>query len=356
MKSESKNNISLTDLISSVQLFADIPSSLLQEIVSAASIHTGEPGEVIPIPQNDYIGLLEGEIQLLRDQDKHPVAALKKNSEFDDGIALVYALNASNMRFDRRSKVIFLNGARIDAALSRTAILNELSDQPSVLRKRILWLTEVQAFAALAPAQLIECAKALIPQNQETGSTIITQGETGDNFYIIESGTAEVWREDPLEDEQAQCVATLSSGDVFGEEALLQEGLRNATVRMTNDGNLLKLDRLMFDKFLRASFLEEVEAEAARDLINKNAALIDCRYEMEYEVARIPGAKLMPLHKIRDHIKDLDPQQQHIVYCRTGRRSKAAAFLLSQHGIKAVSVKGGISEWPFEIEGDTEGH
>ncbi len=356
MKTTADSLLALTNLISSVQMFADIPTTLLKEIVATATIHHGKPGETMPLTDNEYIGLLEGEIQLRRDRDNHPIGVLKINAEPDHDIALVYALHGSHLYFDRRSKVIFLDGARIDMALSRTAVLNELADRPPALRKRLFWLTETPVFAPLSPRQLIDCAQTLTPQLCEAGSAIITQGEQGNHFYIIESGTAEVWRKDPMEDEPAQCVATLSKGDVFGEEALLQNGLRNATVRMTKTGGVLQLDHEMFDKYLRASFLDEVEAEPALELINGGAKLLDCRFEMEYEMAHIPGAKLIPLDHIREQFSQLDPQHKHVVYCRTGRRSKAAAYLLAQQGISAVSMKGGINKWPFDIEGDSDNH
>ncbi len=337
MKPTADSLQALTNLISSVQMFADIPTTLLKEIVATATIHHGQPGETMPLTDNEYIGLLEGEIQLRRDRDNHPIGALKKNAELDRDIALIYALDGSHLYFDRRSKVIFLDGARIDLALSRTAVLNELSDRPPALRKRLFWLTETPAFTALSPRQLIDCAQTLTPRLCEAGTTIVTQGEQGKHFYIMESGTAEVWRKDPMEDEPAQLVATLSKGDAFGEEALLQNGLRNATVRMTQTGGVLELEHEMFNKYLRASFLDEVEAEPALELING-------------------GAKLIPLDNIREQFSQLDPQCKHVVYCRSGRRSKAAAYLLAQQGISAVSMKGGISKWPFDIEGDSDGH
>ena len=356
MISTPDNNTSLANLISSVQLFADIPSILLKDIIATAFIQHGEPGETLQISADCYIGLAEGEVQLLDGINGHLVAAMKKCGGDDQNIAIIYAPRGSTLRFDRRSDVVLVDGIRIDEALSHSAVLDHLSDHPQSLRERILWLTQVPAFSALAPGELIECAQTLTTLDCEAATDIISQGETGDIFYIIESGEFEVWREDPLEDDPAMCVATLTSGDGFGEEALLQDGLRNATVRATSNGRLLCLDRASFDKYLRAGHLQEIEAEPARDLIRSEAVLIDCRYEMEYDVSRIPGAKLIPLDRIREHIGELDHGRKHVVYCRTGRRSKAAAYLLTRQGVSAVSVKGGINDWPFEIEGDTEGY
>ena len=82
-----------------------------------------------------------------------------------------------------------------------------------------------------------------------------------------------------------------------------------------------------------------------------SASLIDCRFEEEWELWRLKNARLIPLEEIRERSRGLDKKREYIVYCRTGRRSRAAAFLMRQAGLNAVSLKGGIAEWPYELEG-----
>ena len=48
---------------------------------------------------------------------------------------------------------------------------------------------------------------------------------------------------------------------------------------------------------------------------------------------------------------ELDPDATYIVYCDTGRRSRAATFLLHERGIRALSLAGGITHWPYEVVG-----
>jgi len=179
----------------------------------------------------------------------------------------------------------------------------------------------------------------------------VTQGEPGDSYYIILSGQAEVWVTDPLSDEIAR-VAVLSDGEAFGEEALLLEGNRTATVKMISPGRLLTLKKADFDELVKSSMVEEVDAARADDMLKRGAAgLLDCRYDMEYEESRIPGAQLVPLDKLRrEGVFSIDPGFTYIVYCRSGRRSKAAAFLLRERGIRALSLTGGIKEWPYEVD------
>jgi 2-polyprenyl-6-methoxyphenol hydroxylase-like FAD-dependent oxidoreductase len=128
--------------------------------------------------------------------------------------------------------------------------------------------------------------------------------------------------------------------------------VRNATVRMTRAGRLLKIGRADFDRLLKAELLREITPEdAQRHLQQNKAALIDCRYEEEWELWRLKNARLIPLQEIRERARGLEKSRAYIVYCRTGRRSRAAAFLMRQAGLDAHSLKGGIAAWPYELEG-----
>ena len=77
-----------------------------------------------------------------------------------------------------------------------------------------------------------------------------------------------------------------------------------------------------------------------RRLAQNNAALIDCRFEEEWELWRLKNARLIPLEEIRVRARGLDKAREYIVYCRSGRRSRAAAFLMRQAGLNALSLAG----------------
>ena len=71
---------------------------------------------------------------------------------------------------------------------------------------------------------------------------------------------------------------------------------------------------------------------------------MDVRLENEYHNSGLPGAVNIPLHRLRDHIPDLNRLQKYILYCDTGQRSSAGAFLLGQRGFDTYVLKGGISQ------------
>ena len=75
-------------------------------------------------------------------------------------------------------------------------------------------------------------------------------------------------------------------------------------------------------------------------------------------VGHIPGAKLLPLGQVLTRAAEVLPDKNAVwlVYCRTGRRSADAVQKLESLGYTHLRDLGGILSWPYEIEGDFEGH
>src|SRR5215470_16689938 len=79
--------------------------------------------------------------------------------------------------------------------------------------------------------------------------------------------------------------------------------------------------------------------------------LIDVREPFEYEIARIDGAKLIPLGEISERLGELCEEQTIVVYCHSGKRSAEAARLLQQRGFANVyNLEGGIDAWSDQID------
>ena len=107
------------------------------------------------------------------------------------------------------------------------------------------WMTtllQTKAFHRIPPANI----QAIFMRMQRTpcraGEVVIKQGDEGDYFYVIVQGKCAVTRETPLNREGIK-LAELSVGDTFGEEALIAEAKRNATVTMLTDGVLMRLEQ-----------------------------------------------------------------------------------------------------------------
>ena len=82
---------------------------------------------------------------------------------------------------------------------------------------------------------------------------------------------------------------------------------------------------------------------------NFDALLIDVREHDEYAVANIPGAKLIPLGTLDDHLDELPKDREILIHCKSGRRSARAVDLLLANGFTDVkNVEGGIDSWLAE--------
>jgi MFS family permease len=101
---------------------------------------------------------------------------------------------------------------------------------------RLERLRAIPIFTPLPEATLEQLARALVPVTVAANAEVVRQGERGDRFYVVDSGTFDV-----LVD--GASVATLETGDHFGEIALLREVPRTATVRARVDAVLLALER-----------------------------------------------------------------------------------------------------------------
>ena len=178
------------------------------------------------------------------------------------------------------------------------------------------------------------------------GEVVVREGDEGDFYYLIESGACQVTRRVGGVD---MPLADLKPGDAFGEEALVADAQRNATVRMCRAGVLLRLGKQDFVELLREPLLKWLQwQEALREVEQAGAVWLDVRYPSEYQMNRLPGALNIPLGEIRNAIDVLDRRREYVVYCQSGRRSSAAAFLLSQHGYHAGCLEGGLRAMPHE--------
>jgi rhodanese-related sulfurtransferase len=136
-------------------------------------------------------------------------------------------------------------------------------------------------------------------------------------------------------------VAELHAGDAFGEEALVSDNKRNATVTMNTDGQLLRLNKRDFVDLLKEPMLTQVSMQVAEAKVAQGAIWVDARLQSEYQYEHIHGAINLPLNEIRQKLSALNHAATYVVYCQTGRRSSAAGFILAQHGFDMVVLKGG---------------
>jgi rhodanese-related sulfurtransferase len=207
------------------------------------------------------------------------------------------------------------------------------------------WMTvllQTKALHRIPPANLQALFMRMQHVASRAGEVIIKQGADGDYFYVITKGSVAVTRETPMNRDGLK-LAELGVGESFGEEALISDAKRNATVTMTTDGALVRLGKDDFKELLNEPLMHWVDLEHARELVGRGARWLDVRLPSEFDSYHLDKALNVPLYFIRLKIKTLDTATPYIAVCDTGRRSSAAAFLLSERGFDAYCLQGGLT-------------
>jgi CRP-like cAMP-binding protein len=104
----------------------------------------------------------------------------------------------------------------------------------------------IPLFSKLSDADLLAMAAEAREVTYEPGHAIVQQGTKGETFYSVRSGVVAIESEDQAQ--RTRVVARLAAGDCFGETALVEDGLRTATVRAMTETVVVELGRAAFDK------------------------------------------------------------------------------------------------------------
>ena len=207
------------------------------------------------------------------------------------------------------------------------------------------WMTmllQAKAFHKIPPANIQAIFMRMQQINYSAGDIILKQGAEGDYFYVLIRGKALVTRETPLSKDGIK-LAELNVGDTFGEEALISDAKRNATVTMETNGAVMRLGKEDFKRLLNEPMLDWVTLPEAEAIIREGGQWLDVRLPSEFENQHLDNAINIPLYFIRLKISTLDKDRKYIVCCDTGRRSSAGAYILSERGYQAYVLQGGIN-------------
>jgi len=207
------------------------------------------------------------------------------------------------------------------------------------------WMTmllQTKAFHKIPPANIQAIFMRMQQINYKSGDVVLKQGAEGDYFYVLTRGKCLVTRETPLNKDGIK-LAELNVGDTFGEEALISDAKRNATVTMSTDGAVMRLGKEDFKRLLNEPMLDWVSVSEAEEIVKNGGQWLDVRLPSEFENHHKEGAINIPLYFIRLKISTLDQDVKYVLCCDTGRRSSAGAYILSERGYHAYVLKGGIN-------------
>ncbi len=294
-KKMNRKNRTLAFLGKHYHPFTRFTCEMLKGAGDALRIFDIKAGETFNIrssgAQDDSIFVIEGSAYFSNgEHDRQAIASGQIDSQ------PVLFIDKIEITTDSSATVCHVDTALIDEYLSLKDIADSSptnSDTDSI--ERLMFLKSTRAFHDLPVNAVEEAAKRCEEISVAKDDLIIKQDTRADAFYILLEGQAEVWREE-LEDDEPQMVALLGQGDTFGEEALITGGARNASIKMINDGSLLKLSKEDFDQLVSAPALRAVSPEVAKTMSDNGVGIIDVRFEEEYEQSFIPGSMLIPSH------------------------------------------------------------
>lgn len=204
-----------------------------------------------------------------------------------------------------------------------------------------LTLLRSNLFLKVPPLNVSQIFSRLKPMRVNAGDTILKQGDSGDGCYFIRQGKAAVTRR--FEDGSERHLADIGYGRCFGEDALIHNTMRNATVTMQSDGLLMRLDKADFMLLLRESTVRHIKASELESALATETQVLDVRLLEEFDVARFPYARNVPLACLPLLMAtQLDSKKNYLVYCDTGMRSRAAVSLMQEKGFSVQYLLHGI--------------
>lgn len=202
------------------------------------------------------------------------------------------------------------------------------------------WMTsllEFPLFLNLPPANITELFDQFERVEVTKGQTIIKENDEGDYFYLLINGSAQVLVGDP-----PTKLATLRPGAYFGEEALVSDIVRSASVVMEEDGCLARLDKESFQKLLHNPLVQYISSAEYRNIqsnTENNQALLDIRSLSEFEHIPMPDCLHIPLSDLRSSLSKLNKSTTYYLTEDGGQRSDIAAHILSQNQFKVFVLR-----------------
>ena len=214
------------------------------------------------------------------------------------------------------------------------------------------WMTQLLQsglFSRMPMANIQQLFSRLEPVEYEAGAVVIRQGDPGDYYYIISEGRCAVSRKPSARSNDVK-IAELGIGDSFGEEALISNSKRNATITMQSAGVVMRLGKDDFVELIKTPTLQALTYKEALALIGQGGQWLDVRFPDEYRDSAIAGSVNIPLQSLRLESAKLDEAKRYVLYCDTAKRSSAGAFLLAERGFEVAYLEGGLLNNPAAIE------
>jgi len=262
---------------------------------------------------------------------KSEVILLEVNADFLD-----LTLAMSQAPVEARAVAAVQSAPMADVHLSQAHV--QVEEEEGVDWMSCLLSTPL--FRRVPPAHIQKLFTRFQSRAVKAGEVIIKEGQEGDFFYVVEQGQAQV------RSVVGHVDVVLAPGDYFGEEALVGNTKRNATVTMKSDGQLMRLGKNDFTTLLHEPVQKYISWDALQNLNGSGYQLIDVRLPLEFRHLHLAGSRNLPLMTLRQRLAGLDTKLQYVVSDDAGRRTHLAAYLMCQVGLNAVILQDAGLHYP----------
>ena len=189
-------------------------------------------------------------------------------------------------------------------------------------------LLKTPLFEFIPPTNTQELFKRFESRRMISGDVIVKQGDLGNFFYVIKSGSVSV---EVQTDGATSETATLSAGQSFGQDALISDLPRNASVVATKSGELLRIDKEDFKRLLLSPVLETVQRQDIESL-GGPVQILDVSLSRELGMLE-KGVLNIPFLSLRTYFKELPKDVTYVVQGpHSGKIRELAAYLLNENG------------------------
>ncbi len=344
----------MPEVFSALDPLGQLPRKQQHELIKKAQVLAYNPDERV-FTQGDrdpYVFyLLEGELELSTNGEmvkrirggseaaRYRLARLQPRQLTARAITPITILRLDNAHLEQLLSVCVLAQGRQGQALE----VRELDEVETGD-----WMTSMlqsELFAHIPPANLQQVFTRMSAMSVAAGEVVVEQGQEGDYYYIISQGRCCVSRRLSQSGKSIN-LAELQPGDSFGEEALVANCRRNATVTMLTDGRLMRLTKEDFCKFIKDPILKALDFEQARAATDAGGQWLDVRLPEEFAMGSLDDAINIPLNLLRTQRRKLRREVHYICCCREGDNSAIAAFLLTQYGFRVSYLRGGLLRTP----------
>lgn len=229
----------------------------------AAVLRQGDPG-------HSFFIAARGALEVLREAEdgtRAQLATLHEGAVFGEMALFSKSPRGAHVNTTTEADLLELPVQALSQLAGGAATIARALDRFTRERLVMNLIATAPLFRSLDRGQRIDLVRRFVAHDVAAGTDLIREGERVPGLYLVLSGSVDVWKRDG---EQKVLLATLSSGEVFGEMSLLNAALASASVTAAQRSSVLVLAREYVERLIESvpalrGYLEGLGDERAMD-------------------------------------------------------------------------------------------